>query len=179
MLFRSSAGRVVAVCAGTAFFVWLSISGFHVGLTALLGGSAGRAVDSAVLPQFWLYPVMTVSVVLGMRIRNPHWVRLSAVGVEIGTTYAQAVLIPWSGVESATVRGRSVLAFLDIVPHSAAMISLQDGKGRLPPMRRRGGRWGYPVGAGFFPGGPGEVMAALRARGVPDARPYAPVVGSR
>ncbi|GAA4264296.1 hypothetical protein GCM10022255_116620 [Dactylosporangium darangshiense] len=114
-----------------------------------------------------------------MLMRNPHWVRLSAAGVEIGTSYTRAVLIPWSDVESATVRGRSVLANLDIAPRPGAMISLQDAKGRLPLTRMRSGRLCYPVGAGLFPGGPGAVTAALRARGVPEARPPAPKVGSR
>jgi hypothetical protein len=180
ILFRSSTGRAVAVYAGAAVFVWLSVAGFYVGLTALLDGPVGRSVAFWLLPQSLISPVVSLSVPLGMLVRSPHWVRLSAAGLEIGTTNARAVLIPWSGVESATVRGRSILANLDVVPHPAALISLQDGQGRLPRMRRRGGRRGYPVAAGLFPGGPGPMTAALRTRGVvPEARPPAAQSDSR
>lgn len=178
-MFRSSIGRAVACYAGSAVLVWLSAAGFYVGLAVLLGWPVDRTVDFVTYPLFFVPIVTVLGVSLGMLIRSPHWVRLSDAGVEIGTTRARAVLIPWSGVESATVRGRSVLANLDVVPHPAAMAALQDAEGQLPRMRTRGGRRGYPVQVGLFPSGPGAVAAALRARGVPEARLTAPTVGPR
>jgi hypothetical protein len=160
-------GRAVASCAGIAVLVWLFAGGFYVGLAVLLGRPVGRTVDFVAVPPFFVQIVTVFGVSLGILIRSPHWVRLSAAGVEIGTTGARAVLIPWSGVASATVRGRSLLASIDVVPHPAAMAALQDAEGQPPRMRTRGGRRGYPVRAGLFRSGPGAVAAALRARGVP------------
>lgn len=179
VLFRSSTGRAVASHAAAVVFVWLCAAGFYVGLSALLGWPIGRTIEFVTLPMFFV-PILTVlGVSLGMLIRSPHWVRLSAAGVEIGTTRARSVLIPWSGVESATVRGRSVLANLDVVPHPAALSSVQDAEGRQPRMRTRGGRRGYPVQAGLFPGGAAAVKAALHARGVAEARRPAATVSAR
>ncbi|UWZ51196.1 hypothetical protein Daura_31095 [Dactylosporangium aurantiacum] len=179
VLFRGSTGRVVACYAVLAVLGWLCAAGFYVGLAALLGWSVGRTVDFVILPQFVVPLVTVLGVLVGILIRSPHWVRLSAAGVEIGTTRARAVLIPWSGVESATVRGRSVFANLDVVPHPAAVAALQDAEGQLPRMRTRGGRRGYPVQVGLFPSGPAAVTAALRARGVPEVRRPAPTVAPR
>ncbi|WP_344612179.1 hypothetical protein [Dactylosporangium salmoneum] len=162
-----------------AVLAWLCAAGFYVGLTALLGGPVGRIVQFVVLPQFTTPLLAVLGASLWMLIRSPYWVRLSAAGVEVGTTRARAVLIPWSGVESATLRGWSVFANLDVVPHPVAMIALQDAKGDLPRMRTRGGRRGYRVQVGLFPGGSAAVTAALRARGIPEARLPAPTAGPR
>ncbi|MFF5225382.1 hypothetical protein [Dactylosporangium sp. NPDC000521] len=172
-------GRAVAFHAWLAVFSWVTAGGFYVGLAALLGGPVDRMVDYFISWLFIVPLLIGVGLSLGMPLRSPHWVRVSAAGVEIGTTRAQAVLIPWSGVESATVRGRSIFANLDLVPHPAVPPSFQDTKkGRAPRMRTRGGRRGYPVQAGLFPGGPGAVLAALRARGVPDSRLPSPAVSA-
>jgi hypothetical protein len=179
VLFRSSTGRVVAFSVGVAVLVGLSAAGVYAGLAALLGRPVERTVDFITLPPIFIPFVTVLSVLLGLLIRSPHWVRLSAAGVEIGTPHARAVLIPWSAVESATVRGRSVLASLDVVPRSTAMAALQDAEGQPPWMRKRGGRRGYFVQAGLFPSGPGAVTAALRARGVPQASQPAPAVDIR
>ncbi|WP_344611189.1 hypothetical protein [Dactylosporangium salmoneum] len=156
-------GRTVALYAAAVVFIWLFGTLVYVGLTALLD----RTVHFALSLQPMITPVGVLSVLFGMRIRNLHWVRLSAAGVEIGTTRTRAVLVPWSDVESATVRGRSILANVDIVPYPAATVALQNAKGQLSPTRTRGGRRGYPVQVGLFRGGPGAVAAALRDRGVP------------
>ncbi|MET7422638.1 hypothetical protein [Dactylosporangium sp. NPDC005555] len=178
-MFRSSLGRAAACFAVLAVLIWLCAAGIHMGLMALLGRPFDGTVDFITSPLFAIPFAVALGWSLVMLIRSPHWVRLSAVGVEIGTPFAQAVLIPWSGVESARVRGRSALANLDVVPHPAAMVALQDADGEPPRMRTRGGRRGYPVQAGLFPGGPGPVTAALRARGVPEARLPAPTAGPR
>lgn len=179
VLFRSSTGRTVACYAGSAVLVWLSAAGISAGLATLLGRPVDRTVDFLTLPPLLIPLVTVLGVSLGMLIRSPHWVRLSAAGVEVGTPFARAVLIPWSDVASATVRGRSVLAVLDVVPHPAAMPSLQDTDGQPPRMRTRGGWRGHPVRVGLFPGGPGAVTAALRARGVPETRRPVPTVAPR
>ena len=177
VLFRSSTGRVVAGVAGINVFIWLFGAVIYMGLAALLGRPVDRTVDVITLPPFFVLFVAGLGVPLGVLISSPHWVRLSAAGVEIGTPHVRAVLIPWSGVESATVRGRSVFTILDVVPHPAATAALQDAEGQPPRRRTRGGRRGYPVQVGLFPHGPRPVTAALRARGIPEARLPAPMVG--
>jgi hypothetical protein len=173
-MFRSSTGRLVAGVAGINVLIWLFGAVIYMGLATLLGRPVDRTVDFITLPPFFMLFVAGFGVPLGTLIGSPHWVRLSAAGAEIGTPHARAVLIPWSGMESATVRGRSVLAILDVVPHPAAMTSLQDAEGQPPRMRTRRGRRGYPVQVGLFPSGPGAVTAALRAGGVPEARLHGP-----
>jgi hypothetical protein len=151
VVFRTSTGRAVAGHAGTTALVWLLAAVFYLGLTMLLDRPVERTVDLLPLPLFFL-PSATATIIgvsLGRLIRSPHWVRMSAAGVEIGTTYAQAVLIPWSNMESATVRGRSVLAHLDIVPRRAALNWLQDTADRLPPMHTHAGQRGYIVQVGL------------------------------
>jgi hypothetical protein len=172
-VFRTSTGRAAAGYAGMTALVWLFGAVVTMGLVMLLGRPVNRTADLVPLPLFFLFSVTatTTGISLGTLIRSPHWVRLSAAGMEIGTTDARAVLIPWSNVESATVHGRSVLAHLHVVPRRPALTWLQDTQDRLPPMRKRGGRRGYTVQVGLFPGGAGAVAAALRARGVPEARP--------
>ncbi|GAA3240788.1 hypothetical protein ACFO1B_08435 [Dactylosporangium siamense] len=179
VLFRSSTGRILAFSAGVAVLVGLSAAGVYVGLAALLGRPVDRTVDLITLLPVFMPLVTIVSVSLALLIRSPPWVRLSAAGVEIGTPHARAVLIPWSAVESATLRSRSVLAGLDVVPQSTAIAALQDADGQLPRTRTRDGRRSYFVQVGLFPGGPAEVTAALRARGVPEARPPAPAADLR
>jgi len=172
--FNISTARSVAFYVGVAAFGWLFVAGFYVGLTALEVVPVGWTVGLWLLPQSLAASLITACGPLWMLSRRPPWARLSAAGLEIGTANALAVLIPWSGVDSATVRGRSIFATLDVVPHPHAPISLQQGRGRHPQMRRRGGRQCYPVWAGLFPGGPGAVTAALRARRVPELHPPTP-----
>lgn len=172
-------GRSVACVTGIAVLLWLCAAGIHAGLAALLGRPVYGTVDFITFPLFVIpFVVASLGAPLAMLIRSPHWVRLSAAGVEIGTPLARAVLIPWPGVESAKVRGRSILANLHVVPRPAAMTALQDAEGQPPRKRTRGGRRGYAVHAGLFPSGPGAVTAALRAQGVPEDRLPAPTVGS-
>ncbi|GAA1535824.1 hypothetical protein GCM10009827_062730 [Dactylosporangium maewongense] len=152
-----------------AVLVWLFGGVFYMGLAMLLGRPADRTVDFLTLPPFFFMFITVIGTSLGVLIRGPHWVRLSTAGLEIGTTNARAVLLPWSNVESATVRGRSVFAHLHVVPRRAALNWLQDTEDQLPLMRTRGGRRGYTVQVGLFPSGAGAVAAALRARGVPEA----------
>ncbi len=101
--------------------VWLLAAVFCMGLAMLLGRPAEHTVDFITFPPFFFIFVTVIGTSLGLLLRSPHWIRLSAAGMEIGTTNARAVLIPWSNVESATVRGRSVLAHLDVVPRRAAL----------------------------------------------------------
>lgn len=178
-LFRTSAGRAVASYAGIAVLIWLFGGVLYMGLATLLGRPAEHTVDFITFPPFFFIFVTVIGASLGLLIRSPHWVRLSAAGMEIGTTNARAVLIPWSNVESATVRGRSVLAHLDVVPRRAALNWLQDTDDQLPPIRIHGGRRGYTVQVGLFPSGAGAIAAALRARGVPQAHLPVPTVSLR
>jgi hypothetical protein len=172
-------GRSVACVTGVAVLLLLCAAGIHAGLAALLGRPVYGTVDFITLPLFVIPLVASLGAPLAMLIRSPHWVRLSAAGVEIGTTNARAVLIPWSNVESATVCGRSVLAHLDVVPRRAALNWLQDTDDQLPPIRIHGGRRGYTVQVGLFPSGAGAIAAALRARGVPQAHLPVPTVSLR
>jgi len=43
------------------------------------------------LPVPWMPIVTVLGVALGMLIRGPHWVLLSAAGLEIGTTRARSI----------------------------------------------------------------------------------------
>ncbi len=180
-MFRTSAGRAVAGYTGVTLLVWLLAAVCCVGLAVLLGRPVARTADVFPMPLFFFFSV-TAAVIgasLGVLLRRPNWVRLSAAGLEIGTTNARAVLIPWSNVESATVRGRSIFAHLHVVPRRATLDWLQDTKDPLPPMHAHGGRSGYTVQVGLFPGGAAAVVAALRARGAAEGRLPTPTAGLR
>jgi hypothetical protein len=140
VLFRSSLGRVVALHAGAAVVGWLSVAVFSVGLAAVMGWPVARIAGGLVGPAL-IFPTVVLGVPLVRLVRSPHWIRLSAAGVEIGTTDAKAVLIPWSGVESATVHGASIFANLDIVAHPTRQ------------SRCSTARAGYPGRAGATGGG--------------------------
>ncbi len=112
--------------------------------------------------------VLTVS--LGLLIRSPHWVRLPTAGVEIGTPRARAVLIPLVGrgvgdgsrwVGPCQPRRRPALGGDGSVAGRGGPATL-DAYTRRPARLIRAGR--------ALPSGPRAVTAALRARGVPQAR---------
>ncbi|WP_433222804.1 hypothetical protein ACQP00_24460 [Dactylosporangium sp. CS-047395] len=168
-MFTSSPARLAAYFAVAAVGVWLSVALVFGTVSALVGGSIGRAAGFWLDPRALLVAGLALVVPFVRMVRRPYWVTLSPDGVAIGAGNRRTVLLPREGVESATVHGRSVFATVHVVLRGNTFAVEEPGPGRPPVTRVCDGRFGYQIPAGLFPGGAEMVLARLRAEGVPVA----------
>ncbi|WP_433064475.1 hypothetical protein [Dactylosporangium sp. CS-033363] len=168
-MITSSPARLAAFFAVAAAGVWLTVALVFGTVSALVGGSVARAAG------FWLDPAALLVAGLALvvpfvrMVRRPYWLRLTPDGVAIGAANRRTVLLPRESVESAAVYGRSVFASVHVVLRGNTFAVEEPGPGRAPVTRVCGGRSGYQIAAGLFPGGARRVLAALRAEGIPVA----------
>ncbi|GGM21932.1 hypothetical protein ACFFX1_00880 [Dactylosporangium sucinum] len=168
VLFRTMPWRTAGYFAVSALATWAAVATADT-IIAAAAGSLERGLEYAF--SLRLLVPLAIGIGLGFWIASPTraWTRVSAVGVEIGSP--RSVLIALPDVETAVRRDRWIFTTVDIVPRPDAPVALQEAKGRLPMLRVRGGRRGYPVWPALYAGGTDAFTAALAGHGVEVRRP--------
>jgi hypothetical protein len=128
----------------------IALSATTLGLDLLFDGPRGwpdvdPIVDLAL-------PVIcgVVGGALGMRVgQRRRWVTASETGIEIAE-HGVPILIEWSNITNASVRGRGPFARLEVVPTDLHLVRQVGSGARVPIVRQVSANWGFRFDVGMF-----------------------------
>jgi hypothetical protein len=159
--FRLHRARVFATMAVLIAAVWLLIRGVSLVVAAVRSGDAPDAIDVEVT----VVGAVLVPVVVGLIAafnagRHGAWVRASAAGLEFAATRQAPAFLPWSAVQSVSLRFRGPFTQLLVTPTHPGAATVALVRGRAPRLHRRA----YLVDVGMMTPRPAVLLAEVHRR---------------